>query len=87
MRKAFAAADSFVGKDLTLASDVQSLDECRSIYREVMRTNLRRFPIPVWLFERFGFVGRDLTTMCRWLRTATIDLGIPHRRARSIRMR
>jgi hypothetical protein len=72
--KALAAPRSFVGKDLPLASDVQSLDECRSIYREVMGRNPRRFPMPVWLFERFGFVGTDLTTMWRWLRTATIDL-------------
>ena len=72
--KAFAAPHRFVGNDLALASDVQSLDECRSIYREVMGKNPRRFPMPVWLFQRFGFVGRDLTTMWRWLRTATIDL-------------
>src|SRR5215207_8657498 len=63
--KAFAAPHSFVGKDLALASDVQSLDECRSIYREVMGRNPRRFPMPVWLFKRFGFVGRDLTKMWR----------------------
>lgn len=72
--KAFADPHSFVGKDLALASDVQSLDECRSIYQEVMGRNPRRLPMPVWLFERFGFVGKDLTTMWRWLRTATIDL-------------
>ena len=72
--KAFAAPGSFVGKDLTLASDVRSLEECRSIYREVMGSNPRRFPMPVWLFERFGFVGRDLTTMWRWLKTGAVDL-------------
>jgi uncharacterized protein YbjT (DUF2867 family) len=72
--KVFADPGSFVGKDLSLASDVQSLEECRSIYREIMGTNPRRFPMPVWLFERFGFAGTDLTTMWRWLRTETIDL-------------
>lgn len=72
--RTFAAPHQFVGKDLTLASDVQSLDECRSIYREVMGKNPRRFPMPVWMFERFGFVGRDLTTMWRWLRTGAVDL-------------
>ncbi len=79
--KAFAAPQSFVGKDLALASDVRSLDECRSIYREVMGRNPRHFPMPVWLFERFGFVGRDLTTMWRWLRTAAIDLDTSATRA------
>ncbi len=72
--KAFGAPRSFVSKDLALASDVRSLDECRSIYREVVGRNPRRFPMPVWLFERLGFVGRDLTTMWRWLRTGAVDL-------------
>jgi uncharacterized protein YbjT (DUF2867 family) len=79
--KAFGAPHRFFGKDLALASDVQSLDECRSIYREVMGRNPRRFPMPVWLFKRLGFVGRDLTTMWRWLRTATIDLDTAPTRA------
>jgi hypothetical protein len=30
--------------------------------------------MPSWLFQRFGFVGRDLTTMWCWLRTGVIDL-------------
>ena len=72
--KAFADPRSFIGQDLALTSDVRSLDECRSIYREVMGRNPRRLLMPVWMFERVGFVGRDLTTMWRWLRTAAIDL-------------
>jgi uncharacterized protein YbjT (DUF2867 family) len=72
--RAFADPRSFAGRDLTLASDVHSLDECRSAYREVMGRNPRRLPVPVWLFERFGFVGKDLTTMWRWLRTGYVDL-------------
>jgi uncharacterized protein YbjT (DUF2867 family) len=79
--KVFAAPHRFVGKDLALASDVQSLDECCSTYREVIGRNPRRFPMPVWLFERFGFVGRDLTTMWRWLRTGTVDLDTAPTRA------
>ena len=72
--RAFAAPDQFVGRELTLASDVQSLDQCRAIYREVLGKNPPRFPMPTWLFQRFGFVGRDLTTMWCWLRTGVIDL-------------
>ena len=79
--RVFAAPHAFVGRELPLASDVQSLDECRSIYREVMGRNPRRFLMPVWLFERLGFVGRDLTTMWRWLRTAAIDLDTAPTRA------
>lgn len=72
--KAFADPGRFVGKDLALASDVQSLDECRSIYREVTGRCPRRFPMPVWLFKRFGIVGKDLSTMWQWLRTGFVDL-------------
>jgi uncharacterized protein YbjT (DUF2867 family) len=79
--RAFADPHSFVGRDLTLASDVRSLEECRSIYREVMGRNPRRLPMPVWLFERFGFVGKDLTTMWRWLRTGHVDLDTSPTRA------
>ena len=79
--KAFADPHSFVGKDLTLASDVRSLDECRSIYREVMGRTPRRFPMPVWLFKRFGFVGKDLTAMWRWLKTGEVDLDTSPTRA------
>jgi uncharacterized protein YbjT (DUF2867 family) len=71
---AFAEPQRFIGKELMLASDVQSLSECRELYREVMGTRPPQFPIPSWLFERFGFVGRDLTIMWRWLRTGAIDL-------------
>ena len=70
--KVFAAPDEFVGRDIKLASDVWSIDECRALYREVVGKAPPRFPMPVWLFERF--VGTDLTTMWRWLRTAEIDL-------------
>ena len=79
--EAFADPHSFAGKDLTLATDVRSLDECRSIYREVIGRNPRRLPMPVWLFERFGFVGKDLTTMWRWLRTGHVDLDTAPTRA------
>jgi uncharacterized protein YbjT (DUF2867 family) len=72
--KVFAQPDQFIGKELPLASDVQSIDECRSIYREVVGKNPPRFPLPVWLFERFGFVGKDLTLMWNWLRTAVLDV-------------
>ncbi len=79
--KAFAAPHEFAGKELALASKVQSLAECRSIYRELLGRNLPRFAMPIWLFERFGFVGKDLTTMWRWLRTASIDLDTTRTRA------
>lgn len=72
--KAFARPDHFIGQDLRLASDKQSIDECRSIYRKVVGEKPPRFPLPAWLFARFGFVGRDLSTMWRWLRTGPVDV-------------
>jgi uncharacterized protein YbjT (DUF2867 family) len=65
-------ADRFVGQDLMLAADVVSIAECRDVWREVMGRPPRRFPMPVWLFERF--VGTDETTMYRWLASHVIDL-------------
>ena len=79
--KAFADPDRFVGQDLVLASDVQSLEECRAIYREVLGRNPPHFPMPVWLFKRFGFVGRDLMTMWRWLQTGEVALDTAPTRA------
>ena len=70
--KAFEDPDAFVGRDIPLTSDVQSIEECREIWREVTGRAPRRFPMPVWLFERFS--GTDETTMWRWLRHNHVDL-------------
>ena len=70
--KAFASPEQFVGRDIKLASDVKSIDECRTIYKDVTGKNPSRFPMPVWMFKRF--VGSDLITMWQWLRTGDIDL-------------
>jgi uncharacterized protein YbjT (DUF2867 family) len=64
--------DRFIGHDLMLAADVLSIDECRTVWREVTGRAPRRFPMPVWLFERF--VGTDETTMYRWLASHEVDL-------------
>jgi uncharacterized protein YbjT (DUF2867 family) len=78
---AFADPHQFIGQALALASDVQSLAQCRTIYQEVMGKQPPRFPLPVWLFRRFGFAGQDLTAMWRWLRTGTVDLDTTPTRA------
>ncbi len=70
--KAFGDPARFIGADLPLTSDVQSIDDCRAIWREVTGKPPRRFPMPLWMFERF--VGTDETTMWRWLRANKIDL-------------
>lgn len=62
----------FVTADLRLASDVRTIDECRTMWREINGRRPRRFPMPVRLFEKF--VGPDLPTMWRWLRTHPTDV-------------
>jgi uncharacterized protein YbjT (DUF2867 family) len=70
--KAFANPDEYLGKDLPLAADAQSLAECREIYRQVWGKNPSRFPMPMFLFEKF--VGKDVPNMWRWLRTNPVSL-------------
>jgi uncharacterized protein YbjT (DUF2867 family) len=71
---AFSDPQRFIGQELVLASDVKSLEECRTLHREVMGKNPSRFPMPIWVFKRFGFMGRDLMTMWGWLRTGDVAL-------------
>ena len=70
--RAFAEPARFVGADLSLASDVLSIAQCRQIWSTVYGRPPRRFPMPVWMFRRF--VGSDLITMWSWLRTAKLDI-------------
>jgi uncharacterized protein YbjT (DUF2867 family) len=71
--KVFAEPDRFVGADIPLAADVRSIDQCRSIWTEVYGRSPRRFPMPVWIFERVaGHAGKDLPVMWRWLRTGRV---------------
>ena len=70
--RVFADPQRWGGAALSLAADVQSIDQCRAIWHEVRGRAPRGFPMPVWLFERF--VGADLTTMWRWLRNAQFDI-------------
>jgi uncharacterized protein YbjT (DUF2867 family) len=70
--KAFADPDAFVGRDIPLASDVQTIGQCRELWRQAKGRAPRRFPMPVWLFERFA--GTDETTMWKWLRKNDVDL-------------
>lgn len=70
--RVFADPDRFLGADLALSADVRTIAQCRETWRSVTGRPPRRFPMPVWLFERFA--GTDLTTMWRWLRTARFEL-------------
>jgi hypothetical protein len=52
--RAFAEPDRFVGADLGLASDVQSIAQCRQTWIDVNGRSPRRFPRTVreWLYQR-----------------------------------
>jgi uncharacterized protein YbjT (DUF2867 family) len=63
--RAFGEPAGFVGAELPLAAEFRSIDECRRAWQLVRGRRPRGFPMPVRLFERF--VGKDLTTMWRWL--------------------
>jgi uncharacterized protein YbjT (DUF2867 family) len=76
--RAFADPASYVGADLALAADLRNLGECRTIWRGVTGRSPRRFPMPVWLFERF--VGPDLTRMWRWLATHDVEVDLTQTR-------
>jgi uncharacterized protein YbjT (DUF2867 family) len=65
---AFAEPDRFVGAEISLAADVQSIGQCRRIWTDVTGKPPRRLPMPVWMFRRL--VGGDLITMWTWLQTA-----------------
>jgi uncharacterized protein YbjT (DUF2867 family) len=70
--RVFADPGRWGDTSLGLVSDVQSVDACRALWAEVAGRRARGFPMPVWMFERF--VGTDLTTMWRWLRTAEFEM-------------
>ncbi len=62
---AFAKPEDFAGRTISVLSDVKSLAECRTLWREVTGRAPRAFPMPVSMFERF--VGKDLPRMWSWL--------------------
>lgn len=72
--RAFGDPGSYVGADLALAADLRTIAECREIWRRATGRSPRRFPMPVWLFERF--TGPDLTRMWRWLATHEVDVDL-----------
>ena len=77
--RAFGDPERWGGAVLGLASDVQSIDECRGLWQEATGRRPRGLPMPQWLFERF--VGDDLTTMWHWLRTGQFDMSTDTARA------
>jgi uncharacterized protein YbjT (DUF2867 family) len=73
--KAFADPVSFTGREIALAADIRSMNECRELWRVVTGRAPRSVALPVPVFERMaGRSGKDLTRMWHWLSTADLDL-------------
>jgi uncharacterized protein YbjT (DUF2867 family) len=68
----FANPEEYVGQDVRLASDVQSLAEARRTYQEIRGRAPSTFPMPLFLFKRF--VGEDIPNMWRWLASHPVQL-------------
>ena len=68
--KAFADPEGYIGRDLKLAAEFRSLEECRSTYARVVGRGPRRFPMPLWLFQRFT---PDTVRMWEWCREHDLD--------------
>ncbi|MBD3944871.1 NmrA/HSCARG family protein [Nocardioides ganghwensis] len=77
--QAFADPATYAGLDIGLAADVRTIAQCRADWRAVTGRSPRRFPMPLWLFERF--VGQDLTRMWRWLATHDIPADVDRTRS------
>jgi uncharacterized protein YbjT (DUF2867 family) len=66
----FSHPERYLGRSLRLVSDVRSLAECRSLYRDITGKGPRSFPMPVRLFDRF--TRGDVTDIWRWVRTGDV---------------
>ena len=70
--RVFADPDKYIGQDLKLTSDLQSINEVRALYQQVMGKKPPHFPMPESMFRMF--TGDDLIIMWKYLRTATLDI-------------
>jgi uncharacterized protein YbjT (DUF2867 family) len=75
----FEEPERFEGRDLPLAADLRTLDECRALYRAAVGRNPRTFPMPQFMFDRF--TRNDPSALWRWLRTGDVSSDIEGTRA------
>lgn len=60
----FSDPDKWIGQDIDLCGDVQSLEACRATFKQVTGKKPFRIPFPVMLFEKM--VGEEMVAMWRW---------------------
>ncbi len=68
----FSDRERFLGRDLKLCADVQTIDQVRAIYQETVGKPAPHFPMPLFMFRMF--TGDDMIKMWTWLRTAEIQV-------------
>lgn len=62
----FEAPETWLGSDVTLIGDVQSMRQCRQIFIEVDGKSPLRLPLPLALFQKLA--GEEMVLMWRWLK-------------------
>lgn len=71
---AFENPQTWVGRDVSLAGDVKSLAQCRSVFLKIDGKRPFRLPLPLWLFSRLA--GDEFVTMWEWLADYTAQHGL-----------
>jgi uncharacterized protein YbjT (DUF2867 family) len=69
--KVFSDPQKYIGQDLKLTSDLQSINEVRALYQQVIGRKAPHFSMPEFMFRLF--TGDDLLIMWRYLHSATLD--------------
>jgi uncharacterized protein YbjT (DUF2867 family) len=69
--KVFNDPQKYIGQDIKLASDLQTINEVRALYQEALGRKAPHFPMPEFMFRLF--TGDDLIIMWKYLRTANYN--------------
>lgn len=69
----FDAPDTWIGRDVTLCSDVKTLEQSRSIFTEVDGKKPFRLPLPPWLFSKMA--QDEFVLMWQWMVGYLAELG------------
>lgn len=69
--KVFNDPQKYIGQDIKLASDLQSINEVRMLHQEVLGKKAPHFPMPEFMFRLF--TGDDLIIMWKYLKTANYE--------------
>lgn len=69
----FDAPDTWLGRDVTLCSDVKTLEQSRAIFTAVDGKKPFRLPLPPWLFNKIA--PDEFVLMWQWMVDYLADLG------------